>query len=61
MRKALEVGGAVAAVVLIAFGIAAIAMGIDGKSTVEDNLGRVLTAAEIAGMADDSAIKLTRT
>jgi len=40
MRKALEIGGVVAAVVLIAFGIAAIVMGADGKSTVEDNLAR---------------------
>ena len=34
MRKVLEVGGILAAVVLIAFGIGAIIIGIDGKSTV---------------------------
>src|SRR5262249_8299814 len=34
MRKALEIGGVIAAAVLIAFGIAAIVMGMDGRSTV---------------------------
>ncbi len=38
MRKALEIGGIVAAVVLIAFGIGAIAMGASGQSTVHDSL-----------------------
>jgi len=38
MRKALEIGGIVAAIVLIAFGIGAIAMGASGKGTVNDNL-----------------------
>lgn len=38
MRKALEVGGVVAAVVLVAFGIGAIVMGLDGQGTVKDNL-----------------------
>ncbi len=38
MRKAFEFGGVVAAAVLIAFGIAAIVMGIDGRSTVNSNL-----------------------
>jgi hypothetical protein len=38
MRKALEIGGLVAAAVLIAFGIGAIAMGVDGRSTVRDSL-----------------------
>lgn len=40
MRKALEIGGVVAAVVLIAFGIAAIVIGANGKSTVENSLTR---------------------
>lgn len=40
MRRALEVGGLIAAVVLIVFGVAAIVMGMDGKSTVEDNLAQ---------------------
>jgi hypothetical protein len=38
MRKVFEVGGIVAAVVLIAFGIAAIVMGAQGQSTVSANL-----------------------
>jgi len=38
MRKALEIGGVVAAAVLIAFGIAAIVMGMDGQSTVNSSL-----------------------
>lgn len=38
MRKALEVGGYIAAVVLIAFGIAAIALGVSGRSTVSDSI-----------------------
>jgi hypothetical protein len=38
MRKALEIGGVVAAVVLIAFGIGAIVMGLNGRSTVNDSL-----------------------
>jgi hypothetical protein len=40
MRRGFEVGGVIAAVVLIAFGIAAIVMGADGKSTVVDELER---------------------
>jgi len=38
MRKFFEIGGLLAAVVLIAFGIGAIALGIDGRSTVRDSL-----------------------
>jgi hypothetical protein len=38
MRKAFEIGGAVAAVVLIAFGVAAIVIGANGRTTVRDNL-----------------------
>jgi len=48
MRKGLEIGGVVAAVVLIAFGIAAIAMGASGKSTVEHSL----TQEQIVGTPD---------
>lgn len=40
MRKGLEIGGVVATVVLIAFGIAAIVMGASGKGTVEDSLAQ---------------------
>jgi hypothetical protein len=38
MRKLFEIGGLVAAAVLIAFGIAAVTMGINGRSTVRDSL-----------------------
>lgn len=38
MRKALEIGGMVTAVVLIAFGVASIVIGASGRSTVESNL-----------------------
>jgi hypothetical protein len=38
MRKVLEVGGFVAAAVLIAFGISAIVLGVNGRSTVQKNL-----------------------
>jgi len=38
MRKLFELGGLVAAVILVAFGIAAIVMGANGKSTVASNL-----------------------
>jgi hypothetical protein len=37
-RKIFEIGGLIAGVVLIAFGIAAIYMGVDGRSTVRDSL-----------------------
>lgn len=48
MRKGLEIGGVIAAVVLVAFGIAAIVMGANGKSTVEDSL----TQEQIVGTPD---------
>ena len=38
MRKAFELGGVIAAALLIAFGIAAIVMGFNGKSTVNSSL-----------------------
>jgi F0F1-type ATP synthase membrane subunit c/vacuolar-type H+-ATPase subunit K len=38
MRKVLEIGGIVAAAVLIAFGIAAIVLAVQGKNTVSANL-----------------------
>jgi hypothetical protein len=52
-RKILEYGGLVAGVVLIAFGIGAIAMSVDGRSTVRDSL----KAEQIFfGEADDPAV-----
>ena len=38
MRKIFEIGGLVAAVVLIGFGVAAIVMGVSGRSTVQNSL-----------------------
>ena len=38
MRKVFEIGGLVAAVVLIAFGATAIVMGVNGGNTVKDSL-----------------------
>ena len=40
MKKALQIGGIVAGVVLIGFGIAAIVLGIKGGQTVNDNLSQ---------------------
>lgn len=40
MRKALEIGGIVAALVLIAFGVASIVMGASGRDTVATSLTR---------------------
>lgn len=48
MRKGLEIGGAIAAIVLIAFGVAAIAMGIGGNDTVRDSIAQ----EEITGTPD---------
>jgi len=50
MRKALEIGGALAAVVLIAFGVAAIVLGVNGNSTVKDSISQ----EEITGTPDMS-------
>ena len=35
--------------------------GVVNRDIMEDNLGRVLTAAEIAGFTDNGSLKLTRT
>jgi hypothetical protein len=40
MKRALEIGGIAAGVVLIAFGIAAIVLGVRGGQTVNDNLSQ---------------------
>lgn len=48
MRKALEIGGVVAAVVLIAFGVVSIVMGATGRDTV----GTELTKQNIVGTED---------
>jgi hypothetical protein len=48
MRKVLEIGGFIAGAVLIVFGVVAIAMGVDGRSTVRDSL----KAEQIVGSDD---------
>ncbi len=56
MRKVFEIGGIVAAAVLVAFGIAAIVMGVNGRSTV----GNSLKLEQIVGSPDmtPTAIKV---
>src|SRR5580765_5426685 len=48
MRKTFQLGGLVAGAILIAFGIVAIVMGMNGRSTVNDNLKQ----EQIVGTAD---------
>ena len=47
-RKFFEYGGIVASIVLVAFGIAAIVLGVNGRSTVHSNLAQ----EQIVGTAD---------
>jgi hypothetical protein len=50
MRRILEIGGVIAGVVLIAFGIAAIAMGVNARSEVRDAIAeQKITATPDAG------------
>ena len=53
MRKLFEIGGVIAGVVLIAFGVAAIYMGVDGRSTVRDSIEQEQI---VFGSADDPAV-----
>ncbi len=53
MRKLFVIGGVIAGVVLIAFGIAAIYMGVDGRATVRDSLKQEQI---VFGAADDPAV-----
>ncbi len=53
MRKLLEIGGVIAGVVLVAFGVAAIYMGVDGRATVRDSLKQEQI---VFGAADDPAV-----
>jgi hypothetical protein len=48
MRKILEIGGVVAAAVLIAFGVVALVLGVNGRSTVRDSI----KAEKIVGSGD---------
>src|SRR3954449_2191357 len=50
MRKLFQYGGIAASIVLIAFGIGAIYMGLDGRNYVRDNLA----AEQIVGTPDSS-------
>jgi hypothetical protein len=63
MRKIFEIGGVVAAAVLIAFGIATIVMGFNGRSTVRDSLKQEqivgtpdMTPAAIAAAAKEAGL-----
>jgi hypothetical protein len=53
MRKPFQIGGVIAGAVLIAFGIAAIYMGVDGRSTVRDSIKQEQI---VFGAADDPAV-----
>lgn len=64
MRKALEIGGAIAAVVLIAFGVVSIVMGATGRDTVGNELTKQnivgtedMTPSAIAGEAKEAGLK----
>ncbi len=52
-RKLFEVGGIISGVVLIIFGVVAIYMGVDGRSTVRDSLKQEQI---VFGAADDPAV-----
>jgi hypothetical protein len=54
-RKVFEIGGIVTAVVLIAFGVTAIVMGFQGRSTVNG----ALSAQKVAGTADMTPTAIT--
>jgi hypothetical protein len=54
MKKLFEIGGIVAGVVLIIFGIAAIYMGVDGRSTVRDSIKQ--EQIYFGNAADDPAV-----
>lgn len=53
MSKLFQIGGVVSGAILIAFGIAAIAMGIDGRTTVRDSIKQEQI---VFGSADDPAV-----
>jgi len=55
MRRAFEIGGLVAAVVLIAFGTAAVVMGFQGRNTVHDSL----VPQQIVGTPDMTPTAIT--
>ena len=53
MRKLFEIGGVIAGLVMITFGVAAIYMGVDGRTTVRDSLKQEQI---VFGSADDPAV-----
>src|SRR5271163_1427106 len=55
MRKSFEIGGLVAGAVLIVFGVVAIAMGLNGRHTVNSNLKQ----EQIVGSADFTPAGIT--
>jgi hypothetical protein len=55
MRKVFEIGGIVAAAVLVAFGVAAIVMSVNGRSTVGSNLKQ----QQIVGSGDMTPAGIT--
>ena len=55
MRKVFEIGGVVAAAILVGFGIAAIVMGVNGRSTVRDSLKQ----EQIVGTPDMTPAAIT--
>ena len=55
MRKVFEIGGVVAAAVLVAFGVAAIVMGVNGRTTVRDSL----KLEQIVGSSDMTPAAIT--
>jgi hypothetical protein len=64
MRKSLEIGGFIAAAVLIVFGTAAIVLGFNGRSTVQDSLKQEqivgtpdMTPAAISAEAKQAGLK----
>ena len=48
MKKFVEFGGVAAGIILVAFGVAAIVLGVSGKSTVNSNLKQ----QQIVGTSD---------
>ncbi len=55
-RRVLEFGGFIAGAILIAFGVVAIVMGVNGRWTVQDSL----TAEKIVGGDDMSPALITK-
>jgi F0F1-type ATP synthase membrane subunit c/vacuolar-type H+-ATPase subunit K len=55
MRKVFEIGGIVAAAVLVAFGVASIVLSVNGRSTVSSNLKQ----QQIVGTADMTPAGIT--